>query len=134
MPSDSDSILNSIKKTLGIDSAYTAFDIDVAMHINTSFTILQQLGVGPVDGFAIIDDTSVWSDYTDNNVMLASVQSYVFTKVKLLFDPPPTSFGLDAMKSLVSELEWRLNIAGEQINKPSDPTTDRTSPYATSGG
>lgn len=134
MPTDSESILNSIKKTLGIDSSYTVFDLDVTMHINTSFSILQQLGVGPVEGFAIADETSVWTDYDADNILLASVKSYIFAKVRLLFDPPATSFGLDAMQKMVSELEWRLNIAGEAINKPSDPTTDRSSPYATNGG
>ena len=134
MANNPNSILDSIKKTLGIDSDYTAFDLDITMHINTSFAILQQLGVGPVEGFAITDDTNVWTDYDADNVLLASVKSYIFARVKLLFDPPTTSFGLDAMQKMVSELEWRLNVVGEAINKPSDPSTDHSSPYATNGG
>src|ERR1700743_2084574 len=131
MSANPDSILDSIKKTLGIDVDYTAFDLDVTMHINTSFSILQQVGVGPVEGFAITDSTSFWSDFDADNVLLASVKSYIFAKVKLLFDPPSTSFGLDAMQKMVSELEWRLNVAGEAINKPSNPFTNPASPSAT---
>lgn len=129
MPANPASILDSIKKTLGLDSDYDAFDLDVIMHINTAFSTLRQLGVGPQTGFVISDNTSLWESYSDDMILLASVKSYVFAKVKLLFDPPPTSFGLDAMQKMVSELEWRLNVEGESIVKPSYPTSDTTSPY-----
>jgi hypothetical protein len=119
MTANSSSILDSIKKTLGIDSDYDAFDLDVIMHINTAFSTLHQLGVGPRSGFAIEDNSALWSSYSDNMVLLASVKSYVYAKVKLLFDPPSTSFGLDAMQKMVSELEWRLNVAAETISPPS---------------
>jgi hypothetical protein len=129
-----DSILDSIKKTLGIDPDYDAFDLDVIMHINTAFSTLTQLGVGPDAGFAITDNTALWSEYSDKMVLLASVKSYVFTKVKLFFDPPANSFGLEAMKAMVSEMEWRLNVIGEGISKPVLPELDTTSPYAPNGG
>jgi len=130
MAANPDSILDSIKKTLGIDSDYDAFDLDVVMHINTAFATLRQLGVGPTTGFAISDNTSLWSDFSPDMVTLASVKSYVFAKVRIVFDPPATSFALNALQDLVKELEWRLNVDGETINKPSDPATDTSSPYA----
>lgn len=131
MPANPESILDSIKKTLGLDADYTAFDLDITMHINTAFATLRQLGVGPTDGFAIADNTSLWSAYSPDMVLLASVKSYVFAKVKLLFDPPATSFGIQAMKAMVEELEWRLNVQGESITKPIAPDSDTSSPYST---
>jgi hypothetical protein len=128
------SILDSIKKTLGLDPDYTAFDLDVIMHINTAFSVLTGIGVGPVEGFAIEDNTTSWSSYSDDMVFLASVKSYIFAKVKLLFDPPPTSFTINAMKEMIGEMEWRLNVIGESINKPVSPDDDTSSPYAPSGG
>lgn len=108
-----DSILTSIKKLLGITEEYEHFDVDIIIHINSVFMILKQLGVGPPDGFFISDKTSVWSDFVDNSSDIESVKSYVYLKVKLLFDPPLSSAAMEAMKQLISELEWRLNLAAE---------------------
>jgi hypothetical protein len=129
-----ESILDSIKKTLGIDTDYDAFDLDVIMHINTAFSVLNDLGVGPGEGFVIEDNTTLWSSYSDNMIRLASVKSYIFAKVRLIFDPPPTSFAINAMKAMVEEMEWRLNVIGESINKPIAPVDDTSSPYAPRGG
>lgn len=118
---NAESILVSIKKTLGLDPDYEAFDLDVIMHINTAFSVLTGLGVGPPDGFAISDDKALWSSYSGDMVRLASVKSYVFGKVRLLFDPPATSFAITAMERQVAEMEWRLNVIGETITPPSDP-------------
>jgi hypothetical protein len=128
------SILDCVKKALGIDPDYAAFDLDIVMHTNTAFSVLTQLGVGPVEGFAIEDDTELWSSYSADLVLLAGVKSYIYLKVRLLFDPPATSFTIAAMENLVKEMEWRLNVAAEAINKPVSPVDDTTSPYATSGG
>lgn len=125
------SILDSIKKTLGISSDDESFDLDVTMHINTAFSVLTQLGVGDPAGFVIEDNTALWSSYSPDMVLLASVKSYVYSKVRLLFDPPATSFGIDAMKAMVEEMEWRLNVTGETINKPSNPLTSTVNPYST---
>lgn len=111
-----DSILISIKKMLGIEYDYTQFDIDIIMHINSVFTILNQLGVGPEEGFAIEDETAVWTDFMDNCPKLNSVKSYMYLKVKLLFDPPLSSGVTDSIKNLVNEFEWRLNVAAEPGN------------------
>lgn len=108
-----ESILTSIKKLLGISEEYVQFDDDIIMHINTVFLNLTQLGVGPVEGFAIEDDSSEWSDFVDidNNAQLHAIKSYMYLKVKLLFDPPLSSSVIESINRMISELEWRLNAA-----------------------
>lgn len=118
-----DSILDSTKKVLGIEPEYTAFDVDIVMHINTAFATLQQLGLGPDEGFMIEDDEAVWSDFLGADKTLNSVKTYVFMRVKLIFDPPPTSFAIEAMKDQVKELEWRLNVKREEDNPWHVPPT-----------
>ena len=108
-----ESILTSIKKLLGITEDYDYFDQDIIMHINAAFMVLTQLGIGPSEGFLITDDTDTWSDFIDDSTNLGSIQSYVYMKVKLMFDPPQNSFTVDSMTKLVNELEWRLNIAAD---------------------
>lgn len=112
-----DSILTSIKKMLGISEDYEHFDQDIIMHINSVFMILTQMGVGPADGFRIEDDSATWSDFISDLKVLESVKSYMYLKVRLLFDPPTSSSVLDSTNRLISELEWRLNIAGEEVNQ-----------------
>lgn len=108
-----DSILNSVKKVLGITADYTAFDADIVMHINSVFSTFHQLGVGPVEGFAIEDATSTWSAFLGDDPRYNSVKTYVFLKVRMLFDPPGTSYLIQAMERQATELEWRLNIVRE---------------------
>lgn len=108
-----DSILNSIKKLLGIAKEYRNFDADIIMHINSVFMILKQLGVGPSDGFIITDDTAVWTDYMKSDQNLDAVKSYIYLKVKLLFDPPLNGAVMEATKQMINEYEWRLNIQSE---------------------
>ena len=108
-----ESILTSIKKLLGITENYDYFDQDIIMHINAAFMVLTQLGIGPSEGFLITDDTDTWSDFIDDSTNLGSIQSYVYMKVKLMFDPPQNSFTVDSMTKLVNELEWRLNVAAD---------------------
>lgn len=107
------SILKSVKKTLGLEADYTAFDQDVLMHINSVFTILQQLGVGPATGFAIEDDTATWDTFLGSNPNLNAAKSYIYLRVRLLFDPPQTSFLVQAMEKQIQEFEWRLNVQHE---------------------
>lgn len=108
-----ESILTSIKKLLGISEDYTQFDADIIMHINTVFLNLTQLGVGPESGFSIEDDNTYWEDFIDikNNSQLQAVKSYMYLKVKLLFDPPLSSAVIESTNRMISELEWRLNVA-----------------------
>ena len=107
------SILDSIKKMLGIDASYTIFDQDIIMHINTVFIILNQLGVGPSEGFSIEDNKKTWKDYLNDDTKLESVKSYIYLKVKLLFDPPLSTAVIEAIKQQINELEWRLNVEAE---------------------
>lgn len=109
----SDSILNSTKKNLGLAEGYTEFDPDVIMHINTVFSILNQLGVGPEDGFMIDDETDTWEDFLGDDPNLNVVKTYVYLRVRHLFDPPGTSYHLNAAKEQYQELEWRLNTYRE---------------------
>lgn len=108
-----DNILSSIKKLLGIPSDQDAFDNDIIMHINSVFMILNQLGVGPSEGFTISDDYALWSDFIPDGQNLELVKSYVYMKVRLLFDPPTSSSVLTAMEKSISEFEWRLNVQAE---------------------
>jgi len=108
-----DSILKSTKKILGLADDYTAFDLDVITHINAAFSILNQLGVGPLEGFYIMDDTITWSEFNVPSNQLSLVKTYVFLKVRLLFDPPGTSFLISAMTDQIKEYEWRLNVFRE---------------------
>jgi hypothetical protein len=108
------SILTSTKKLLGIDAAVTVFDVDVITHINMAFSILDQLGVGPEGGPYAIDEASyLWDDVGLPPSQLQLVRSYIPLRVRLSFDPPTTSFTLDALKQQIQELEVRLNIMRE---------------------
>ena len=108
-----ESILTSIKKLLGIPEDYEHYDADIIMHINSVFMILNQLGVGPSNGFSITDKTAVWSNFISDNNNLEAVKSYVYMKVKLLFDPPLSSAVMECMNRMIGELEWRLNSEAE---------------------
>jgi hypothetical protein len=108
-----ESILNSTKKILGIDESYLVFDLDITTHINAAFSTLNQLGVGPENGYFITDEEDQWSEFDvpDNQLHLA--KTYIYLKVKSLFDPPATSYHTEAIKNQINELEWRLNMLRE---------------------
>ena len=107
-----DSILNTIKKMLGPDSDYDVFDTDIIIHINSALSTLAQLGVGPSTGFRVTGPEECWSDFIGYGVNdLESVKTYVYLKVKMLFDPPASSFVMKAMEDNCKEIEWRLNVA-----------------------
>jgi len=110
------SILTSTKKLLGISEAYTHFDLDVITTINSVFSTLNQLGVGPANGFSIVDKTDEWEDYIDDANKLNLVKSYVYMKVRVIFDPPSTGFVLSAVQEQIKEAEWRLNVFSEVEN------------------
>lgn len=117
----SESILTSVKKILGIDASYTAFDPDILLHINSVFSTLNQLGIGPSHGLTIENATPTWDAFIGADARLNSVKSYVYLRVRLLFDPPTTSYMIDAMRQQITELEWRLNVYREGTAW-SDPT------------
>lgn len=106
-----DSILTSIKKLLGIAEDYTNFDMDIIIHINSVFSILTQLGVGPSEGFSISDKRDTWYDFIGDSTKIELVKTYIYLKVRLVFDPPQSSSVIDAINRTISELEWRLNVS-----------------------
>lgn len=110
-----DSILTSIKKLLGITEEYDDFDADVIMHINSVFMTLRQLGIGPEQGFSISDGSAIWADFIPEDSTLEAVKSYVYLKVRLLFDPPQNSFVIESINRQINEFEWRLNVAAESL-------------------
>ena len=107
------SILNTIKKLLNIDSSENSFDTDIIIQINSSFTILRQLGIGPKEGFRITGSNEKWTSFVDNDEMLDAVKTFVYLKVKLAFDPPLNASLLESFERQVKELEWRLNVSVE---------------------
>lgn len=111
-----DSILNSTKKNLGIAEDYEVFDSDIIVYINNAFSTLNQLGIGPLEGFGIQSDEETWDDYLKAESRLNSVKTYVYLRVKVLFDPPGTSFVLTALQEQIKELEWRITAMREELN------------------
>lgn len=112
-----ESILTSVKHVLGIEDDETEFDLDITMHINSVFSTLHQLGVGPANGFMLepgaTAKSALWSDFIGTTPTMNSVKSYVYLAVRLIFDPPPNSFTVTALENQKKELEWRLNVAAE---------------------
>lgn len=115
------SILKSTKKILGVDASYSAFDLDIITHINTAFSTLNELGIGPELGFMIEDDEALWSDFLGDDPRFNAVKTYVFLRVRVLFDPPTTGYLVTAMKEQIQELEWRLNRQREFLNSTQVP-------------
>lgn len=108
-----ESILTSIKKLLGITEEDDSYDVDVITHINTYLFRLKQLNIGPKDGFSISDDGPTWADFLGEQKDYSAVKTYVYLKVKLVFDPPLSASVLEAMKEQAKELEWELNSEAE---------------------
>ena len=109
-----ESILKSTKKILGLADDYTVFDLDVMTHINSVFSTLTQLGVGPPEGYMIESDKDLWEDFITDDPTYNSIKSYIYLRVRMLFDPPTTSYTIDAMERQIKELEWRLNQNREE--------------------
>lgn len=111
-----ESILTSIKKLLGIPEEHEEFDTDIIIHINSVLMVLNQLGVGPDTGFSITGKTETWVDFIGYDPNLEMVKSYIYLKVRLLFDPPTNNSAMESMKQLISEYEWRINVAVDPGN------------------
>ena len=118
-----DSILMTIRKLVCGNPYADHFDTDLLVHINACFSVLNQLGVGPENGFVVTDETQSWSSYIADNYILNMVKTYVTLKVKKIFDPPLTSSVLEAMDKEISQLEWRLNVAVDPIKPTSTSKT-----------
>ena len=106
-----DSILNSIKALLGPDSDYDVFDPDLIIFINGAISTLTQLGIGPSTGFKITGENETWSNFLGNANDLEMVKTYIYIKVKLVFDPPANSFLVSSLEKTAEEIGWRLNVA-----------------------
>lgn len=107
------SILTSIKLDLGMTEDYEAYDNQIIELINSVFVILNQIGVGPSQTFSIEDKTTTWDEFTNDRNEIQSVKTYMYEKVRLLFDPPQNSSHVEALKQSASEFEWRLNLFAE---------------------
>jgi hypothetical protein len=112
----SDSILNNIKKLVGLPEDYTPFDQDLILYINSALSTLAELGIGPPTGFAIQDEVAEWVDFLgDDPTLFGDVKTYVGLRVRILFDPPATSFHLAAMQQQIEEHVWRINVKREDV-------------------
>lgn len=109
-----DSILLTIKKLIGLDADYNAFDLDLIVAINGAFMILNQLGVGPEEPFVIKGADETWSDFSRNDRSLELVKNDIYLRARLLFDPPSTGVLHEAMERQIAEFEWRLQIQAER--------------------
>lgn len=118
-----ESILLTVKKSLGLAASYTAFDPDVIMHINSVMLDLNQLGLGPTGGFVITGEDELWTDFIGARKDLVAVQSLTYLKVRLLFDPPQTSFVVDSINKQIEKFEWRLMVQAEPMTIPEEVIT-----------
>lgn len=105
-----ESILNTIKNSLGISEDCNSFDSAIIVHINLTFATLSQMGLGPDGGYSIINKENKWSEFTDSENLLNFVKVYIGSKVRLAFDPPQNSNVINAINAQITEIEWRLSI------------------------
>ena len=110
----STSILNDVKATLGISYSDSSFDTDIIIHINSVLSVLNQIGIGPSGGLYIENASTLWSALLGSTTNIHAVKTYICLRVRILFDPPQTSYLIEAMNNQVRELEWRLNAIREE--------------------
>ena len=107
-----ESIFKSIKALLGPDADYDVFDPDILIFINSAIATLTQLGIGPEEGFVVTGENETWSDFLGfDSDQLQAAKTFVYLKVKMVFDPPSSSFVLTSYEKTCEELAWRLNVA-----------------------
>lgn len=112
----SSSILNDVKKVIGLVEEYDYFDKDITLHINAALSTLHDLGVGPPNFYILDGGESTWSLLGIDEPYLSMVKEYLYLKVRLVFDPPPTSYAIDSLTKMADQLEWRLHIVGESVS------------------
>lgn len=127
MVANTESILDSTKKALGVGADYDVFDPDIMIHINSVFVTLQQLGIGPAEGFAIEDSEATWDTFLGTQPLLSTVKSYMVFKVRLAFDPPPTSFHIASLEKQIAELEFRMTVTRDELLPPPVTVVDSSS-------
>ena len=109
-----DNILSTTKRQCGIEPEDTSYDVELTAHINSIFFVLQQLGIGPAEGFSLIDGTENWTDFIGTD-QIAAVRTLMGMRVRMIFDPPPTGPATQAVERLIFEMEWRLNVHMEGV-------------------
>lgn len=114
------SILKTVRDVSGLNKEDDTFDLELITYVNGAFSNLQQMGIGPADGFSIEDDTASWTDFVSEDALIKNLRTYICLSVKLLFDPPTTSFVLNMFKEQIDEQAWRLNLM-EQTAPPAEP-------------
>lgn len=117
MADTNDSILDSVKKSLGIVPEYEAFDDQIILDINAAFSTLHQLGFGPDEGYEITGNNEKWSDII-NEPRFNFVKSYIVMKVRLMFDLPTSSYAIDEFNKKIAEYEWRITAEIETGDEP----------------
>ena len=117
-----ESILDSIKLILGVDTEYDAFDSEILMAINSSFMSLTQLGLGPAEGFKVPNKATTWADILGTRQDLESVRSYIGIKSRILFDPPANSYILQALQDSATEFQWRIRAQLEETTQLEEAT------------
>lgn len=110
---DEESILRTIKKSMDVDPDYRVFDPEIIMFINSSMMSLNQLGIGPLEGVLLQDDSLTWTEVFPDIKLMSALQTYIYAFVRLLFDPPATSFGQESLRKIQEEQLWRLNVQTE---------------------
>ena len=112
---ESQSIIRTICKLIGVSSMDDHFDLDIKVHANSAFATLMQLGVGPENGFTVKDKDTKWEEFSDDPVLVEMVKSYMYLKVRILFDPPSSSIVMEAINRNIAEEEWRLRQYVEEV-------------------
>lgn len=133
----SESILTSTKKILGLEEDYTAYDPDIIMNINAALSTLTQIGVGPTEGFMIEDATAVWSLLGSDIRVISACKQFVYLSVRAVFDPPSSSYAVQAMKEQIGEQLWRINTLMEETiwtDPDPDPLPEDDGDYLLDGG
>lgn len=130
----SESILTSTKENLGLLEADTSFDAQILLFINGVFSTLNQLGIGPEDGFSIVNKTTTWAAFIGSDPKKNSVRTYVYLCVRMLFDPPQTGYLVEALDKQKRELEWRLNVLREETEWTDPDPDDEELPLILDGG
>lgn len=112
------SILTDIKKLLGLGEDYTAFDTDISIHINSALMAANQIGVGPATGLRIANSEATWDDLDiPGDLDLEAIKTWVYLKVRLVFDPPQNSFVTQAIEKQIDELTWRLTVQADNYGQ-----------------
>lgn len=110
-----DSILTNIKEMLGILDSDTSFDRELISHINAAISTLTDIAIGPADGYVIEDKSNSWNELSNSIDIVTAAKQYIYSYVKLLFDPPANSFVCDALSKNKDELYWRLYIKADGV-------------------